>query len=75
MKSPTYLWYSLVGSSLGQQNTPTSSLNTGGRKSIDQWEAALALAESCCVKFEEPVASHQDIEDRANKALGLLTQR
>ncbi|KAF8239902.1 hypothetical protein L208DRAFT_1235683 [Tricholoma matsutake] len=49
--------------------------NTGGRKkSTDRWEAALALAESCRNKFEEPVASHQDIEDRANEALGFLTQ-
>ncbi|KAF8239885.1 hypothetical protein L208DRAFT_1560090, partial [Tricholoma matsutake] len=48
--------------------------NTGGRKLTDWWEAALALAQSCRNKFEEPVASHQDIEDRANEALGLLTQ-
>ena len=34
-----------------------------------------ALVQSCRDKFEEPVASHQAIEDRANKALGLLTQR
>jgi len=56
-----------------------SELTSGGKdisnhKSTDQWEAALALAESCRFKFEEPVSSHQDIEDRANKALGLLTQ-
>jgi len=60
------------------QNTTTSSKpseltgggkNTSGRKSIDRWEAALALAERCRLKFEE---RHQEIEDRANIALGLL---
>jgi len=44
-------------------------------KLIDQLEAALMLAESCCAKFKEPVASLQDIEEKGNEALALLTKR
>lgn len=47
----------------------------GGRKSIDQWEVALAFANSCRDEFEEPAASPQDIEDRANRVLELLAKR
>jgi hypothetical protein len=44
-------------------------------KSTDQWDAALGLADSCVEKFQHPVASFQDIEERANGALDLLTKR
>ncbi|KIL59813.1 hypothetical protein M378DRAFT_84610 [Amanita muscaria Koide BX008] len=47
---------------------------TGSRKSTDQWEAALVLAERCVDKFNEPIVSIQDIEARANGALELLTK-
>ncbi|KIM71992.1 hypothetical protein PILCRDRAFT_16541 [Piloderma croceum F 1598] len=48
--------------------------NTRGRKSTDQWESALALAEDCCAKFNEPPASLLDIEGKANEELSLLTK-
>jgi len=32
------------------------------------------LAESCCSKFNEPVTSLQDMEDKGNSALELLSQ-
>jgi len=48
--------------------------NTGSRKSTDQWESALALAEECCAKFKEPPASALDVEEKANEALSLLTK-
>jgi hypothetical protein len=50
-------------------------MRTGGRKSTDRWEAALGLAEHCVDEFNEPVASLQDIEARANGALELLAKR
>jgi len=45
-----------------------------GRKSTDQWEAALTLAQGCVEKFREPVATLRDIENRGNAALELLTK-
>jgi len=48
--------------------------NGSGRKSTDQRDAALWLAKSCVEKFQDPVASFQDIEGRANGALELLTK-
>jgi len=47
---------------------------TGGRKSTDQWEAALGLAERCVDLFNEPVFSLHDIEANGNRALELLTK-
>jgi len=45
------------------------------RKSIDQWETALGLAEACCDKFSETVTSVDDIEEKGNEALSLLLRR
>src|SRR5262245_61665791 len=45
------------------------------RKSTDMWEAALALAQACCEKFDEPVTNVEEIERNGNDALALLTQR
>jgi hypothetical protein len=46
-----------------------------GRKSTDQWETALGLAEACCAKFSETVTSVDDIEEKGNEALSILLRR
>ena len=58
-----------------QKNARNNQAGASHRKSIDQWEVALAFAKDCRDKFEEPAASHQGIEDRANRALELLIKR
>ncbi|KAF8914293.1 hypothetical protein CPB84DRAFT_1841022 [Gymnopilus junonius] len=40
---------------------------------VNSLEAALTLAESCCAKFEEPAVNFQELEDKADDALGSLT--
>ena len=34
------------------------------RKSTDRWESALALAEECCAKSQEPIVSVLGIEEK-----------
>jgi hypothetical protein len=60
---------------IAKSKKKVGNTQAGSHKSIDQWEVALVFANNCRDKFEEPVASHQDIEDRANRALELLTKR
>ncbi|KAF8238935.1 hypothetical protein L208DRAFT_1386758 [Tricholoma matsutake] len=52
----------------------TAKGRNGGRKSTDNWEAALRFAQACCEKFSEPVTSLEDIEKNGNDALTLLSQ-
>ncbi|KAF5384070.1 hypothetical protein D9615_003421 [Tricholomella constricta] len=40
--------------------------------STDKWETALQLAEQCCRKFNEPVDTIEEMEERSTAALELL---
>ncbi|KAM6493583.1 hypothetical protein JOM56_011717 [Amanita muscaria] len=71
----TWIGQSTLSSSQKPSKLTGEEKKTGGRRSTDQWEAALVLAERCVDKFNEPIVSIQDIEARANGALELLTKR